>query len=208
MSRHLIPPDEIEIAYNDVPFAKRKYIRFAGASLVEDDPDNERTVVTVDPGSAGGFVGYARYGTSGLTVTPGADFDCGSVGSTAGDVSWIRNDSDPSTGLWIFGAPGLYTVELKASFLEDPALVTANQIGFGCDVYFGDQLGSNLNRSYTIERGIRLIQTLGASSSWGASFTITDYFDNGGLITLYWDYSSALTSITNVATQTILTKVI
>jgi len=202
MTRHELPSDEVEIAHDGTPFPLRKHLRFEGDFAVSDDSGNERTVVTVGGGSAG-FKGYARYNSDPQNVTPGADYDCGVVTFDDGDTSWIRNDSDPSVGLWIFGAPGLYTVNIQASISDEASLATGDQIGVGADVYFGDQLGTNLNRSYSVERGIR---QLGADF-WGASFTITDYFDNDGLITLYWNHSSALTSV-EASTQTVLTKVI
>ena len=201
-SRHELPADEVEIAQDGVPVPLRKYLRFAGAGSVADDSGNGRTVVSLSGGPSAGFKGYARYNSSPQNVTPSADFDAGSVTFDDGDTSWIHGSSNPSTGLWVFGASGLYTVELRMS-LSSTGYVTGDQIGIGADVYFGDQLGTNLNRYYTVERGIR---QLGASG-WGAGFTITDYFDANGVISVYWLHSSVLTSVTG-STETILTKVI
>jgi hypothetical protein len=201
-SRHELPADEVEIAQDGAPVPLRKYLRFAGGGSVADDSGNGRTVVSLSGGPSSGFKGFARYVSSPQSVTPSADFDAGSVFLNEGDISWIHGSSDPSTGLWVFGASGLYTVELRM-FLSSTGYVTGDQIGIGADVYFGDQLGTNLNRYYTVERGIRQI----AASTWAASFTITDYFDANGVISVYWLHSSVLTSVTG-STETILTKVI
>jgi hypothetical protein len=201
MARHELPADEVEIAHEGVAFPLRKYLRFAGGGSVTDDSGNGRTVVA-GGGMSAGFKGYARYNSNPQAITPGADFDAGSLTFDDGDTSWIHGDSDPSIGLWVFGEPGLYTVQISTT-LSSTGYATGDQIGIGADVYFGDQLGTNLNRSYSVERGIRQV----AATTWGAAFTITDYFDATGVVTVYWNHSSALTSVTG-STGTILTKVI
>jgi len=187
MPLHLDDSNEVVVQLSGSPLTRRSSIKFTGDTppTVTDNPGNDSTdVVPAGGGSGGGYIGYMRWLASPVTVGPlsGNYLDTGTLDESGGSTTWYDGSySDPSTSLFYFAEAGLYRYTVNATFTRSATQSQSERLGLRVQVFPGLQIVSN-EPFYDAYKGFQVVRShaTDASTTWGVSVSITDYFGPSG----------------------------